>query len=163
MIDRGANGGIAGSDTRRISDTLVAVDVVGIDDHELPSISIVSAGAVVSTHLGTRHRYPKSVRMVSAGGTSIHSSGQMEHFGNIVDDRSMVVGGRQHVVTMGDYIIPIDIVNGLPYTPMRPYTDEEWEVLPHITWTRTPTGIPLSSTARSVTRPTGTRYPTAAF
>jgi hypothetical protein len=59
----------------------------------------------------------------------------MEHFGNVVDDRSMIVGGRQHVVTMGDYIIPIDIVNGLPYTPMRPYTDEEWEVLPHIIWT----------------------------
>jgi hypothetical protein len=36
MIDRGANGGIAGSDTRRISDTGRTVDVVGIDDHELP-------------------------------------------------------------------------------------------------------------------------------
>jgi hypothetical protein len=74
----------------------------------------------------------------------------------------MIVGGRQHVVTMGDYSIPIDIVNGLPYTPMRPYT-EEWEV-PHTSpGPRTPTGIPLSSTARSVTRPTGTRYPTATF
>jgi hypothetical protein len=83
--DRGANGGIAGSDTRRISDTGRTVDVVGIDDHELPSISIVSAGAVVSTHLG-----PAIVILNQygwyPGGTSIHSSGQMEHFGNIVDD-----------------------------------------------------------------------------
>jgi hypothetical protein len=38
MIDRGANGGIAGSDTRRIA-TLVTVDVVGIDDHDSPSLS----------------------------------------------------------------------------------------------------------------------------
>jgi hypothetical protein len=98
-------------------------------------------------------RYPKSVRMVSAGGTSIHSSGQMEHFATsstTLDDCWWTTTRRDH----GDYIIPIDIVNGLPYTPMRPYTDEEWGS--HITWTRTPTGIPLSSTARSVTRPTGT-------
>jgi hypothetical protein len=135
MIDCGANGGIAGSDTRRISDTGGTVDVVGIDDHELPSISIVSAGAVVSTHLGPAIVILNQYGWYPAGGTSIHSSGQMEHFGNVVDDRSMVVNGRQHVVTMGDYIIPIDIVNGLPYTPMRPYTDEEWDVLPHIIWT----------------------------
>jgi hypothetical protein len=105
MIDRGANGGIAGSDTRRISDTGRTVDVVGIDDHELPSISIVSAGAVVSTHLGPAIVILNQYGWYPAGGTSIHSSGQMEHFG-IVDDRSMVVGGRQHVVTMG-YISPL--------------------------------------------------------
>jgi hypothetical protein len=77
-----------------------------------PSISIVSAGVVVSP---TRHRYPESIRMVSSR-WHVHSFiSQMEHFGNIVDDAQWSYG-RQHVVTMGDYIIPIDIVNGLPYT-----------------------------------------------
>jgi hypothetical protein len=111
-----ANGGIAGSDTRRISDTGRTVDVVGIDDHELPSISIVSAGAVVSTHLGPAIVILNQYGWYPAGGT-VHSSGQMEHFGNIVDDRSMVVGGRQHVVTMGDYISPLTSLTVFPTHP----------------------------------------------
>jgi hypothetical protein len=86
MIDRGANGGIAGSDTRR-SATLVALST-------LLGLMITS-----SIHL---HRFGRSGRLhhlgpaivilnqygwYPAGGTSIHSSGQMEHFGNIVDAR----------------------------------------------------------------------------
>jgi hypothetical protein len=73
------------------SATLVAVDVVGIDDHELPSISIVSAGAVVSTHLGPAIVILKSVRMVSSR-WHFHSFIRPDGtFCNIVDDRSMVV------------------------------------------------------------------------
>ena len=30
---------------------------------------------------------------------------------------------------------PLDVKNGLPYVPMRPYTDDEWENLPHVVWT----------------------------
>jgi hypothetical protein len=33
------------------------------------------------------------------------------------------------------YIFPIDIINGFPYTPMRAYTDSEWNNLPHVIWT----------------------------
>jgi hypothetical protein len=30
------------------------------------------------------------------------------------------------------YVIPLDIKSGLPYVKMRPYTDAEWDVLPHV-------------------------------
>jgi hypothetical protein len=33
------------------------------------------------------------------------------------------------------YVFPIDIINGLPYTPMRAYTDSEWTNFPHVIWT----------------------------
>ena len=31
---------------------------------------------------------------------------------------------------------PIRIKDGLPYVSLRPYTDIEWETLPHVIWTR---------------------------
>ena len=63
---------------------------------------------------------------------AIHSSGQIEHYWNLVHDKSMKVGGLQCIITNDEYVMPINIINGLPYVPMRPYTDEEWERLPHV-------------------------------
>jgi hypothetical protein len=156
MIDRGANGGIAGSDTRR-SATLVALSTL-LGLMITSSIHLHRFGRSGRLHpFGTRHRYPKSVRMVSS---RWHFHSFIRPDGTFWQHRrrSMIVGGRQHVVTMGDYIIPIDIVNGLPYTPMR-LTLTKKGGLATSPGPRTPTGIPLSSTARSVTRPTGTSLP----
>ena len=61
-----------------------------------------------------------------------HSSGQIEHFKNFVHDKSMKVGGLQCIITNDEYVMPINFINGLPYVPMRPYTDEEWVKLPHV-------------------------------
>ena len=33
------------------------------------------------------------------------------------------------------YVLPIWIKDGLPYVALCPYTDDEWEMLPHIHWT----------------------------
>ena len=57
-------------------------------------------------------------------GQTIHSSGQIEHYRNLVHDKSMKVGGLQCIITNDEYVMPINIINGLPYVPMRPYTDE---------------------------------------
>ena len=65
-------------------------------------------------------------------GQTIHSSGQIEHFKNFAHDKSMKVGGLQCIITNDEYVMPINIINGLPYLPMRPYTDEEWIRLPHV-------------------------------
>jgi hypothetical protein len=32
------------------------------------------------------------------------------------------------------YIYPLNICNGLAHAITRPYTEEEWETLPHIIW-----------------------------
>ena len=37
--------------------------------------------------------------------------------------------------TNDGYVHPIDIKNGLAYVQMRPYTQEEWDTLPHVVWT----------------------------
>jgi hypothetical protein len=43
-----------------------------------------------------------------------------------------VQGGLQCIMTLDGYVIPINIISGLPYVHMHPYTDEEWETLPHV-------------------------------
>jgi hypothetical protein len=58
------------------------------------------------------------------------------------DDKSMKVGGLQHITTPEGYVIPINICSGLPYITMRPYTDDEWESFPHVTLTSQADWIP---------------------
>jgi hypothetical protein len=66
---------------------------------------------------------------------SIHSSGQFEAYKNKVDDRSMKVGGKQCIRTNDGYVIPLDIINGLPYLKMQPPNDAEMNALPHVIFT----------------------------
>ena len=46
-----------------------------------------------------------------------------------------VSGGLQRIQTNDGYVHPLDIKGGLPYISIRPYTDKEWETLPHVIWT----------------------------
>ena len=69
-------------------------------------------------------------------GQTIHSSIQIEANKNIAHDKSVKVGGLQCIITNDAYVLPLNIVNGLPYLPMRPHTDEEWETLPHVPLTQ---------------------------
>ena len=68
-------------------------------------------------------------------GKLIHSPTQLESFHNEVNDRSTKVGGGQCIKTNDGYSFPLDICDGLPYLPMRPFTDEEWKNLPHVVMT----------------------------
>lgn len=52
LVDRVANGGIAGSNTRLIAKTDRHVDVSGIDDHQMTNLDIVTAGGVIPTQRG---------------------------------------------------------------------------------------------------------------
>ena len=56
----------------------------------------------------------------------------MEHFGLHVDNCAVAHGGTQTIKTHNDYTLPLDFVNGLPDLPMRPFTNLEWDSLPHI-------------------------------
>ena len=131
LIDRGANGGIGGKDVRIIHMLPGSVEIEGADQHRFErKIGVV--GGVVQTHRGEAiaiwHNYA-----IDNKGKSIHAVTPMESFGTEVHDRSSLLpGGLQRIVTMEGYIIPIDIIRGLPYIQSRPYTDVEWESLPHI-------------------------------
>jgi hypothetical protein len=134
LIDRGANGGIAGNNCRVIEvndQPHRYVNVEGIDGHVMERRRLVTAGAVTHSNRGPviliMHQYAHSGK-----GHSIHSLPQLEWNGVNVNDKSARVGGKQRLVTFDGFSIPINIRGGLPYIDMRPHTDQEWEELPHV-------------------------------
>jgi hypothetical protein len=140
LIDRGANGGIAGNDYQVIEvndQPHQYVNVEGIDGHVMERRRLVTAGAVTHSNRGTviliMHQYAHSGK-----GHCIHSSPQLEWNGVDVDDKSARVGGKQRLVTFDGFSIPINIRRGLPYIDMQPHTDHEWEELPHVLLTEDP-------------------------
>ena len=81
LIDRGANGGLAGSDARILERTGRTISVTGIDNHELPGLDIVTCAALLHNNHGKvaliMHEYAYYGR-----GNTIHSPGQLEWFQN---------------------------------------------------------------------------------
>jgi hypothetical protein len=134
LIDRGANGGIAGNDVCVISMTNRVVDVTGIDNHQLTSIKIGSVGALARSQRGPviiiMHQYALHQQQ-----RTIHSCVKLEYFKNKVDNRSLKAGGLQRLTTVDGYVFPIDIIQGLPYLKMVPYSDKEFINLPHVVLT----------------------------
>lgn len=120
-----------GNDARVFLQHNRRVDVRGIDNHEVSDLKIVDASAKVMTNVGEVILILSQYAYLGVG-RSIHSSGQIEANENFVDDKSMKVGGRQYIKTLEGVIIPLDIVNGLPYMKMHPHTDDEWNNLRHV-------------------------------
>ena len=73
LIDRGANGGLAGADMRVIHTTQRKINIVGIDDHELTGLNVVTAATLLDTQkgpiIGIFHEYAHLGK-----GKSIHAS-----------------------------------------------------------------------------------------
>ena len=94
LVDRGANGGLAGSDVRIISKDPHPrlVDVSGIDSHQITNLPIVTVGGVVPSQRGPviaiMHQYA-----YMGNGKTIHSSGQLEWYKNDVNDKSLHISG----------------------------------------------------------------------
>ena len=135
LIDRGANGGLAGADMRVIHTTPRRINIVGIDDHELTGLNVVTAAALLDTQkgpiIGVFHEYAHLGK-----GKSIHASGQMEWFNCQVDDRSKIVGGAQRIETSEGYVILLSIESGLVYMhTIRIPTDQDLQQYPHVFFT----------------------------
>ena len=135
LIDRGANGGLAGADMRVIHTTPRKINTVGIDDHELTGLNVVTAATLFDTQkgpiIGVFHEYAHLGK-----GRSIHAAGQMEWFNCQVDDRSKLVGGAQSIQTSEGYVIPLSIESGLVYKhSMRIPTDHDLQNYPHVFFT----------------------------
>lgn len=135
LFDRGANGVICGDDVRVISLSDRTLNVTGIDDHEMCNLRIGSFGGVIPTQMGNVIAILNQSAYHPAG-KSIISCIQVEDNGVKVDDTSIAHGGGQRVVTPEGYIIPLDSHCGLMHVPIRPFTDTEWETMPHVILTR---------------------------
>ena len=132
LIDRGANGGLAGSDVRILERTGRTVSVTGIDNHELPGLDIVTCAALLHTNHGEvvliMHEYAYYGR-----GNTIHSPGQIEWFQNTYDDKSFHVGGKQVINFLDGYSTPLQCRTGLMYMSLlgKP-TDADLNTYPHV-------------------------------
>ena len=114
LVDRGANGGLAGSDVRILSRSSRKCTVTGIDSHELQGLDVVQCAPLVETNHGIVDLIMKEYACYGKGHT-IHSSGQIEWFKNSVDDRSVQVGGKQRICTIDGYAMPLTCRGGLMY------------------------------------------------
>ena len=108
FVDRGANGGLAGSDVRVFNTSSRQCTVTGIDNHEIPGLDIVQCAALVSTNYGIVNLIMNKYAYYG-NGHSIHSSRQVEWHINVVDDKSVQVGGQQKIITINGYSMPISV------------------------------------------------------
>ena len=94
LVDRGANGGLAGSDMRVIHKTHHKINIQGIDNHEVTGLDVVTAATLLNTSQGKVIGIFNEYAYLGKG-SSIHSSGQLEWFKTNVDEKSIKVGGTQ--------------------------------------------------------------------
>ena len=112
LVDRGANGGLAGSDMSVIHKTHRKINIQGIDNHEVTGLDVVTAATLLNTSQGkvigifNEYAYLRK-------GSSIHSSGQLEWCKTNVDEKSVKVGGTQLITTLDGYSVPLLIKDGL--------------------------------------------------
>ena len=77
FVDRGANGGLAGSDVRVLNTSDRQCTVIGINHHEIPGLDIVQCAALVNTNHGIVNLIINEYAYYGKGHT-IDSSGQIE-------------------------------------------------------------------------------------
>ena len=135
LVDRGANGGLAGSDMRVIYKTHRKINISGIDNHEVNGLDVVTAATLLNTSLGKVIGIFNEYAHLGKG-SSIHSSGQLEWFKTHVDEKSIKVGGTQLITTLDGYSVPLLIKDGLAYaTSLGRPTDQDMDIYPHFFFT----------------------------
>ena len=85
-------------------------DVGGINDHMIQGLPITMVARVVESHLGPICLIMQQYAYHGKG-KRIHSSVQVEHHGNDVNDKSLKVkGSKQCIKTLNGYAIPLQIM-----------------------------------------------------
>ena len=135
LVDHGANRGLAGSDMRVIYKTHRKINISGIDNHEVTGLDVVTAATLLNTSLGKVIGIFNEYAHLGKG-SSIHSSGQLEWFKTLVDEKSIKVGGTQLITTLDGYSVPLLIRDGLAYaTSLGKPTDQDMDTYPHVFFT----------------------------
>ena len=63
---------------------------------------------------------------------TIHSSPQIEHYKNKLDNRSIKACSSQRTTTLDNHKVPTSVRNSLTFISLRPHTNFEWEKTHHI-------------------------------
>ena len=135
LVDRGANGALAGSDMHVIHKTHRKINIQGIDNHAVTGLDVVTAATLLNTSQGKVIGIFNEYAYLGKG-SSIHSSGQLEWFKTNVDEKSVKVGGTQLITTLDGYSVPLLIKDGLAYaTSLGKPTDQDMDKYPHVFFT----------------------------
>ena len=135
LVDRGANGGLAGSDMRVIHRTQRKINIQDIDNHEVTGLDVVTAATLLNTSQGKVIGIFNEYAYLGKG-SSIHSSGQLEWFKTNVDEKSVKVGGTQLITTLDGSSVALLIKDGLAYaTSLGRPTDQDMDTYPHVFFT----------------------------
>ena len=135
LVDQGANGGLAGSDMRVIHKTHRKINIQGIDNYEATGLDVVTAATLLNTSQGKVIGIFNEYAYLGKG-SSIHSSGQLEWFKTLVDEKSVKVGGTQLITTLDGYSVPLLIKDGLAYAAsLGKPTDQDMDTYPHVFFT----------------------------
>ena len=132
LVDRGANGGLAGSDVRILSRSARECTVIGINSHELQGLDVVQCAELLEMNHGIVNMIMNEYSCYWKGHTS-NSSGQIECSKNSVHDRSVQVGRKQRICTIDGYAMPLTCRGGLMYLSIigKP-TDTDLERYPAV-------------------------------
>ena len=114
LVDRGANGGLAGSNMRVLHRTHRKINIQGIDNHEVTGLDVVTAATLLNTSQGEVIGIFNEYAYLGKG-SSIHSSGQLDWLKTNVDEKSVKDGGTQLITTLDGYSVPLLIKDGLAY------------------------------------------------
>jgi uncharacterized membrane protein len=132
-VDRSANCGVAGNNVRVIFKTNHNIDIKVIDNHRSTNIDIGTVGGISHTNKGAVIGIISQYAPLLNKGSSIHSPCQFEWYKNDVNDKTILVpSGLQRIQTLDGYIIPLSIQDGLTCLNIHPYTDQEFDTLPHV-------------------------------
>ena len=133
LVDSGANGGMARSDTCIIATVPHAfVDITGVGGEVLQCLPIVLGASLVHTVDEGPVILIMSQYAHKPDSKLIHSKSQIEHFGGVVHDSAKSTGGQQLVATDEGYTIPLHVRNGSYYMDMVPATNDDMECCPHV-------------------------------
>ena len=94
LIDGGANGGLLGGDVRileHIPNSLFSI--AGVAGNEITNLKLAQAAALVDTMADGPIILIMSQYANYGVGQTVHSKGQMEHFGLVIDNKSRNAGG----------------------------------------------------------------------
>ena len=135
LVDRGANGGLAGSDMRVIYKTHRKINISGIDNHEVTGLDVVTAATLLNTSLGKvigifneyayHGRDPPSIHQVNLNGLKPL----------LMKNPSKLVAPNLSLLWM-DILSPLLIRDGLAYaTSLGKPTDQDMDTYPHVFFT----------------------------
>jgi hypothetical protein len=134
LVDGGANGGVAGDDVVVLNTTGRFYDVTGVTEDSMTDLPIGQVASKIRTSdgfiIGVFSQYA-----VLGRGKTVHSCGQLHHFGIKVDDVSRATGGTQRVTTPDGYIIPLHVRDGLCYMDMEKPHDDDLTRFPYVFFT----------------------------